>query len=214
MHHQHSVASDIVQGVSVPECDFVRAPPGRTAAVVLPLKKWKRRFERGTPAYALTWKTAAQRSQRLFKWRCAFMAKYSTSARVLRIGWLIEGLCLKEGYAFPTDSYISAMLDIKLNHVQEALADMERDGAIIRASVFVEGKPQRRIWPSTKIIPPTAGGMDTPHGGTQDTPHRGGTDSLRKAPTLKSGRMSYTQQAARLDAERREEAEKRRDKPT
>jgi hypothetical protein len=139
-----------------------------------PPKKWKRHFERGIPEEALTWKTARQRSARMFAWQIAVMTKFNSSHRVLRIAWLLSSLCQREGYAFPTDSYISKTLGIKLNHVQAALAELARAGAIVRASVFVDGKPQRRIWPSTKIIPPTAGGMDTPHGRTQDTPTAGG----------------------------------------
>jgi hypothetical protein len=65
--------------------------------------------------------------------------------RVLRVAWLLQSLCLKEGSAFANDSYISDTLGIQLNHVQAALAELERAGAIVRASSFVDGKPQRRI---------------------------------------------------------------------
>src|SRR5262249_11651009 len=106
-------------------------------------------------------------------------------------------------------SYISKTLGIQLNHVQTALAALERENAIVRASRFVGGKPQRRIWPSAGIIPPTVGGMDTPHRGSRDTPHRRGTDSIGKAPTHRP-RLSTTAEAARRDSERREQAALRR----
>jgi hypothetical protein len=35
------------------------------------LGNWKRKFEAGTPADALTWKTTRQRSTRMFAWRVA-----------------------------------------------------------------------------------------------------------------------------------------------
>jgi hypothetical protein len=180
-------------------------PPDDTA----PPKKWKRHFERGTPKGALTWKSAKQRSARMFAWQVAVMAKFSTSHRVLRVAWLLHALCLKEGYAYPTDSYISKTLGIQLNHVQTALASLERESAIVRASCFVSGKPQRRIWPSAGIIPPTVGGIHTPHRGSRDTPHRRGTDSIRTAPTPRA-RLSTTAEAARRDSERREQANLRR----
>ena len=49
-----------------------------------------------------------------------------------------------------------------VNKVQQVLKDLEDAGAIVRASSFVAGKAQRRIWPSTKIIPPVVGGIHPP----------------------------------------------------
>jgi hypothetical protein len=167
-------------------------------------KKWKRHFERGIPKDALTWSTARQRAARMFGWQCAVTTNFASSARVVRIAWLLSLLCQKEGYAFPTDDYISKTLGIPLNKVQQALTELERAGAIVRASSFVDGKPQRRIWPSIKIIPPKAGGMDTPRDHRGHTPHGGGTDSIETPRTHKSGRISTTAEAAKRDAERRE----------
>jgi hypothetical protein len=181
-----------------------------SAAVVVPLRNGKRHFEAGTPADALTWKTPKQKYKGMFAWRVAVMVKFVGHDRPVRIAWLLDCLCWKEGFAFATDSYISKTLGIPLNKVQQALTQLERAGAIIRASSFVDGKPQRRIWPSTKIISPATGGMDTPRDGRGDTPRNGGTDSLQYPTTPRRGRISATQQAARLDAERREEAAKRR----
>jgi hypothetical protein len=191
--------------------DFSDIDFNQAISTEAPPPRWKRRhFERGTPEHALTWKTAHQRSKWMFSWQIAVMAKFNISHRVLRVAWLLYSLCLKEGYAYATDAYISQTLGIQLNHVQAALAELERAGAIVRASSFVEGKPQRRIWPSTKIIPPTAGGMDTPYGRTQDTPYGRGTDSIRKARTPKSVRIPSTQAAAKRDAELREQTARRR----
>src|SRR5437763_1438991 len=113
------------------------ASPDRTV-VVLPLrKKWKRRFERGTPKGAMTWKSAKQRSRLMFAWRCATMAKFNHSARVLRVAWLLDSLFQKEGYAYPTDQYIGQTVGMQINHVQATLTILEKGGAIIRASRFV-----------------------------------------------------------------------------
>ena len=189
--------------------NFIEALPISPEA---PSPKWKRRFigEREIPNDALTWRNAYQRSERMFAWRCAFMARFTSNARILRIAWLLDCLFLKHGYAYATDLYISNKLGIQINNVQAALTEMEQAGAIIRASVFIGGKPQRRIWPSTKIIPLTARGMDTPHGETQDTPHGKGGDSLRTTRTPKHVRNTPTQAAAKRAAELREQAECRR----
>jgi hypothetical protein len=137
-------------------------------------------------------------------WQIAVSTEFAGSVRIVRIAWLLSSLCQRDGYAFCTDSYISETLTIPLNKVQQALTELERAGAIVRASSFVDGKAQRRIWPSTKIIPPTAGGMDTPRDDRVDTPRRGGRDSIDKQRTPNSRRISSTADAARLDAERRE----------
>lgn len=162
----------------------------------------RRRFERGTPVEALTWKSARERSKLMFAWQCAVVANFKGSGRTLSIAWLLFSLCQKEGYAYATDAYIGGALGIQVNHVQAALSAMEKAGAIVRASLFVHGKPQRRIWPAAAIIPPISGGMDTPHIGIEDTPHIGGTDSIRKQRTSRSVRISSTADAARRDAER------------
>jgi hypothetical protein len=175
-----------------------------------PPSKSKRHFERGTPQDALTWNTARQRWARLLGWQVAVSTKFAGSARIVRVAWLLSWLCQKEGYAFPTDGYISKTLGIPLNKVQQALTELQRAGAIVRASSFVDGKARRRIWPSTKIIPPTAGGMDTPRDDRVDTPRGGGTDSIERPRSRKTGRISSTAEAAKRDAERREQREQQR----
>jgi hypothetical protein len=178
--------------------------------------KWKRHFERGTPKDALTWKGARQRWSRMLGWQIAVSTKF-TSIRALRVAWLLDHLCQLKGYAYSTDAYISTTLNIPLNKVQTILTDLERAGAIVRASSFVDGKPQRHIWPSTKIIPVTETGIDNqddtpprrgvsipPSGARGIPPSRGGTDTLEYTRSRKSSRISSTADAARLDAERRE----------
>ena len=112
----------------------------------------------------------------MFEGQCAVSNKFATSVRLVRIAWLVGTLSLRDGYALATDAYISKTLGIALNKVQQAIMELEKDGTIVRASHFLHGKAQRRIWPSTKIIPPMAGGMDTPYDDQSDTPRRGGTE--------------------------------------
>jgi hypothetical protein len=152
--------------------------PAQTDPAVIDTQP-KRKFG-GKPEHALTWKTSAQRAARMYNWQCAVMTKFNINHRVLRIAWLLFSLFQKEGYAYATDSYISKKLGIQINHVQAALTALERAGAIARASWFVDGKPQRRIWPSTKIIPPTAGGIYSPCWGVSIPPAAGVKYPLRQ----------------------------------
>jgi hypothetical protein len=120
-------------------------------------KKYKRHFERGTPIDALTWKTPRQRTKRMFAWQCALMVRFGASPLILCVGWLLYTLAMKEGAAFATDGWMAETLGMERKHIQAALTDLEWAGAIVRASRFVDGRPQRRIWPSNKIIPPATG---------------------------------------------------------
>jgi transcription initiation factor IIE alpha subunit len=90
----------------------------------------------------------------MFAWQIAVVAKFKGSSQTLSVAWLLFSLCQKHGYAYASDTYISKTLGIQVNHVQATLTALEKVGAIVRASVFVDGQPQRRIWPSAKIIPP------------------------------------------------------------
>jgi hypothetical protein len=178
-------------------------------------KRWKRRFidERATPAKALSWRTPGEKAKRLDNWRVAVGKTFSESARVLRIAWALEWMFGKEGFAYATDSYLGQKLGIPVNKIQSGLTELERAGAIIRASVFFKNKAQRRIWPSSQIlrsIPPMAGGMDTPHDGPIHTPHEGGTEYLVRTPSKQFRRFSATLDDARKSAEIRERAAARR----
>jgi hypothetical protein len=172
-----------------------------------PKRFHRRRFERGTPEGALSWNSAKQRSKLLYAWQCAVLAKFKARGHALAVAWQIFTLCQQKGYAYPTDSYIGGVTGIQINHVQATLTALEKAGAIVRASVFVDGKPHRRIWPGTKIIPPKSGGIDTPKiRGVHDTPKIRGTDSKGNYQTSKRDRktgISSTADAARREAERR-----------
>lgn len=177
-------------------------------------KKWRRRFvgEQEAPAHAILWQTPGQKAKRLDAWRAEIGKLFPESGRILRIAWTLEWLFGSQGFAFPTDAFLSQKLAIPVNKIQSGLSDLERAGAIVRASVYIRGRTQRRIWPSSKmlkVIPPTMGGMDTPHDGDDHTPHDGGTEYLRRKPSPRIHRIGSIAEAARLDAERREAARRR-----
>jgi hypothetical protein len=177
--------------------------------------KWRRRFVRDgeTPQHALTWRHSKQRTALLCAWRNAVIGRFTESARLLRIAWTIEGLAVKKGYAFISDSTLSKRLGIHLTGIQRGLTELERDGVIVRASVFVNGEPERRIWLSSKIIgqiPATIAGTHTRCGDTQHTRYDSGTESNQYPKTPRRGRTTCTQDAARRDAERREQAARQR----
>jgi hypothetical protein len=129
----HSVDNRAQRGGQVSAHNKADSVAAEESGIVVPLRKWKRRFDAGIPDEALTWKNSKQRSRRMFAWRCAVMTKFDSSARVLRTAWLLDSLCQKEGYAFATDDYISKTLGTPLNKVQQALTELERAGAVVAA---------------------------------------------------------------------------------
>lgn len=179
-------------------------------------KRWKRRIiaeSEAMPAGAMTWKSKRDKAKLLDTWRVQIGKTFSDSPRVLRVAWALEWLFTDDGYAYATDSFFAQKLDVPLKKIQAAMTELERSGGIVRASVYVRNRLQRRIWPSSKIlqsIPPTVGGIHTPHDGSQHTPHGGGTEYLRKKPASQNFRISSVADAARRDAERREEADARK----
>jgi hypothetical protein len=126
-----------------------------------------------TPADALTWRTARQRNLALWPWRKAVNREFAERARCLRVAWVLDIMFGSDGFAFMADSWFEREVGLPINKVQEALLALEQGGAIIRASTYIEGKAQRRIWPSALILPPTVGDSDTPHRGIEIPPTAG-----------------------------------------
>jgi hypothetical protein len=181
------------------------------AAPSAPKRKHRRLFAPGTPKEALTWKSPKSRAARLYDWQCAVLASFRGNAHTLGIAWLLSTLCEKEGYAYATDSYLSRVTGVQINHVQAVLSKLEKAGAIVRGSVFQNGKAQRRIWPGTKIIPAKSGGTDTPRIWTRDTSRIRGTDSLRTHRDAKSVRKTEADHArAAAELTERNARERRR----
>jgi hypothetical protein len=175
--------------------------------LVQPVRR-RRKFidQNTTPQGALVWRTARQKAKLFDQWRVAVGKSFPSSARVLRVAWALEWLFGQEGFAYATDSYLSRKLGVAINKIQAALQDLEQGGAIVRASAFVQNKPQRRIWPSSQIIersPPVTGGVGTPRHGSENTPSAGGTEYLLTPRRSKSVRLSSIAEAARRDAELR-----------
>jgi hypothetical protein len=156
-----------------------------------------------TPENALTWRTKGQRSHVLWPWREAVNRKFAERPRCLRLAWILDFLFGDDGFAFATDAWFERKIGLPINKVQETLLALERGEAIIRASAIVDDKAQRRIWPSSLIIPPTVGDMDTPHPGTKTPPTVGGHTKYYRKNSRENG-LSTTARAALRDAELRE----------
>jgi hypothetical protein len=168
--------------------------------------KGKRRFERGPPKEALTWKSRPQRAARMIAWRRANIPKLRGKASLLSVAWCLDGLCWKHGYAFVLNRTISEITRLQINHVQAALVELERTGVFVRASVYVEkGKTERRIWPSTQNLPtPRFGVPPHPEIRSRCHPEIWGPDSKRSVRTPNHGRISTTAAASKRDSEVRE----------
>lgn len=176
------------------------------------VRRQQRRFikDEASPDEALRWFTLKQRDKALCMWRQANGKLFAEHGRCLRIAWTLEWLFGKNGYAFPTDAFLSQALDIPIKKIQSGLHALEKRGAIIRASVFVNGRVQRRIWPSRANIPPTVGNTDTPHGGSNIPPTVGRQNTQEGKPFSRVN-LSSTALAARRSAELAEEKRKARE---
>jgi hypothetical protein len=107
--------------------------------------------------------------------------------------------------ALPTDPQLEQKLGIPIVKIQAALLELERAGAIARASVFVRNKAQRRIQPSLEMPGatfPTAGNTDLPlpRGGSKHNTHGGDTEIFNKKDRFPALQLSTTQQSARKEA--------------
>lgn len=166
------------------------------------------------PAEALTWHDHRERSECLRRWRIGVSRRFAREARCLRVAWILEALFHRDGFAFPTDSYMAAELELPVNKIQSALTDLERSGSIIRASIMAGGRALRRIWPAKEItltIPPKTGGMDTPQSGPRIPPVLGGQNKKEGNSTFSSRRMSSTANDAKRAAEISEQRARERD---
>lgn len=164
-----------------------------------PTRKSRRRFigPNATPASALKWSSNKERAIALRGWRVAVGKAFAEHSRCLRVAWTLEWLFGEQGFAFPSDSFLHRETGIQTNKIQDALRLLEKRGLIIRASVIVDDKDQRRIWPSAEMIPPTVGGGDTPHRGCVLPPTVGRQISKRKAHRSQNGLSSTVLEARR-----------------
>ncbi|MEY9885271.1 hypothetical protein ABIA43_006805 [Bradyrhizobium sp. USDA 328] len=167
-------------------------------------RRHRRKFIKrdGYPATALIWRGARAKSVALRKWRGGVSRAFSAQASCLRVAWILEWLFGKDGFAFPTDAFIARETGMALKHVQRALTALERSGAIVRASVFIDGRPQRRIWPCSAVIPPDVGGMATPKDAADIPPNFGGEISQEGK---RQANLSSTVLEARRAAQIREQ---------
>ncbi len=130
------------------------------------------------PGGAVTWQSPAERQRLLNAWRQAVLLAFNRDARVIKVAWIIRDL-MEGGYCYASDRYISQQSGVPLNKVAVALADLERAGAIVRATTLKGRERERRIWAASRIMPdppPAAGGPPTPRHGTNPTPRGGGTE--------------------------------------
>jgi hypothetical protein len=103
--------------------------------------------------------------------------------------------------------FLSEQTGIDTKNIDRALTILERAGVIIRGTVLKGEDKERRIWPCKAIVERMRAETEvahTPKIGGIDTPKIWGIEHSSKAQNPKRAALS-TQQAARLDAERREQ---------
>jgi len=174
----------------------------------------KRRFigPQDVPECVPNWEKPKDRAVWLDYWRMAIVQKFAGSA--VKVAWILEWLIsFRTRHAFITDGALAKKTGLSVKKIQDALLDLERGGAIVRASVFIRNKPQRRIWPSTEILGgnhPKSGVSPTTLIRGKSTPQFGGGEYLVRETGFPRHRISATHEAARKDAWLREHAAARR----
>ena len=112
------------------------------------------------PVGALTWIDMEDKPHQLRRWRRGIGKALDRQPRAIRLAWTLEWLFVG-GYAYASNGFLAREMGIGANKVQEALALLEANGAIVRAYAFVDGRVQRRLYPAALIA-------------DQDTPERWG----------------------------------------
>jgi hypothetical protein len=153
--------------------------------------------ETAEPMIVLSWKTPAERNMKLKAWRRAVMVTFN-ELRIVRIAWTLEGLFnVKTGYAHPSNTYLANETGVRVNKVQEALATLEKGGAIVRRMTVQRGSQRwRAIYPGATII----GAGVTPSSGGDGHPLAAGVQNLRRRIRMPRSQLDY----ARAAAERRQ----------
>jgi len=179
------------------------------------VRRQQRRFikDGASPDEALRWFSPRQKTRSLRQWRQITGKLFAEHGRCLRIAWTLEWLFGQDGFAYPTDTFLSRELGIPIKKVQSGLLALEKGGVIIRMSVFVNGKVERRIWPSKANIPPTVGNMDTPHDGL-NIPPTVGRQNTQEGKRSSRVNLSSTALAARRSADLAEQKRKDRESET
>jgi hypothetical protein len=129
------------------------------------------------PSGALTWGSAAERNKRLMPWRRAVSMTFAEQPRCLRVAWALDHLFnAKTGFCNASNPYLANVIGLPVNKVQEALATLESDGAIVRVVTLAPGRQRwRAIYPATALLPSL--GSPSPRGVTGSPPPRGVTGS-------------------------------------
>lgn len=153
------------------------------------------------PSGALTWGSAAERNKRLMPWRRAVSMTFAEQPRCLRVAWALDHLFnAKTGFCNASNPYLSNVTGLPVNKLQEALATLECDGAIVRVVTRAPGRQNwRAIYPATVLLPSL--GSPPPRGVTGH-PHLLGVQNLSKRTHLPKTELERARLAAKLRQER------------
>jgi hypothetical protein len=169
-------------------------------AIEEPQPKPNREFlilpEGQVPDGALTWASAEQRKRALQSWRQAIFSYFGNSARAIRVAWVLAELFnVKSGFAFASDGYLAKATGLRRNKLADTLTALQQDRAIIRVHVEINGKMQRRIYPSAALVHPNSG-----YGGI---PQKKGGQNMSGTARLRLPRSQLA--LARIQAQRKED---------
>lgn len=153
------------------------------------------------PPGALTWKSAAQRNQRLRAWRQAVSLVFAEQPRCLRVAWALDHLFnAKTGFCNASNTHLASETGLTPRNLQKALAALESDGALVRGvTVQKGGQRWRAIYPAKAILTVMGSRLPVDMGGHV---HQVDVQNLSRRPQLPKSELERARLAAKLRQER------------
>jgi hypothetical protein len=135
---------------------------------------------------------------------------FAYQPRCLRVAWALDHLFnAKTGFCNASNPYLTNVTGLPENKLQEALATLESDGAIVRVVTVAPGCQRwRAIYPATALLPslgsPPPRGVtgSPPRIGVTGHPHLLGVQNLSKRARFPKTEHERARLAAKLRQER------------
>ena len=153
------------------------------------------------PPGALTWKSAAQRNQRLRAWRQAVSLVFAEQSRCLRVAWALDHLFnAKTGFCNASNTYLASETGLTPRNLQKALAALESDDALVRGvTVQKGGQTWRAIYPAKAILTVMGSRLPVDKRGHV---HQVDVQTLSRRPRLPKSELERARLAAKLRQDR------------
>ena len=140
--------------------------------------------EGAVPRFALNWSGDGRRRWDALKmWREAVLETAGNSGRLVSIAWVLATAFDRgTGFCVVTDAKLATWSHVHISHVPGALGRLEDAKLIVRATVMVDGRGSRRIWPRLPRIPANSAGADRPADLAENPPAKSAGHTSKYTP--------------------------------